>query len=734
MLTLFSAEQVFAFPMTLATGVDVDSKGYMMVSGYAKCSLASISGSDIETVRTDGPFRSLTSGYVPIYSSNLDQFFVLGRDRARVGRFSEILVGDFIDYEPTFEGSSTLFIEDDTLTLGLVPKSSDGSVKVCEVSDIPRLDDPVLTTNDVKNSISLDSSTINNVGKGAATICVKDSEGNCNYLLFVLFDSLSENSAYSNTTILKLFTLSSKRDTPESFYDTNWETTYDTYQNETGYFNLGDLTSYDYIDFHYDSTMKWLFVMGKNTDIGSLESTDDDCVIIFKISFDETIHIDIDYIEPPTISYVSVFSTESFGFVIDTSYFDLTGKLVIAISAPDAIVVHENEHYSTGVIYHYEWSENYGFVSKMYTTPPSLTNDFKFGISMTIFIEGNVRRLFAISALDKYIYESIMPLCGDGVITTEVGEECEDVLENCIVDQCLCEDGYASDDGNCTLKCERSYCNCDEENSCTSCISELFNYTTMCQECISGYDLSNDECVTVCGNGIRTDDEDCDSVDHCDEDCTCYVGYVPADGLENKCVVSHETILFSWMLVQSIIAVLIVAFSIIYLTIRYLRKKRNRMNISGGGIISMYECGSTAKLSQFEENEAERFPLYFLNNSPFMYSIANEISFFEEGDVSHVVEKLETKKKYVFQLFVGNKSLNIASYALGDPRLDKEDYDLEFTPDKGNIRAGDIICIYGKVTPLRECAVKENFTLTVVNLNTTKSYIQNIPIEFGAED
>ena len=47
--------------------------------------LISYSNDSFETVRTDGPFRSLNDGYSPFFVESLDQFMLFGREKARVG-------------------------------------------------------------------------------------------------------------------------------------------------------------------------------------------------------------------------------------------------------------------------------------------------------------------------------------------------------------------------------------------------------------------------------------------------------------------------------------------------------------------------------------------------------------------------------------------------------------------------------------------------------------------------
>ena len=62
-----------------------------------------------------------------------------------------------------------------------------------------------------------------------------------------------------------------------------------------------------------------------------------------------------------------------------------------------------------------------------------------------------------------------------------------------------------------------------------------------------------------------------------------------------------------------------------------------------------------------------------------MYSFSDDILFFTEDDLEKPVERLQSKNKYIFFLFVGNKSISIYSFVISDPRLDKDDYDLEFS-------------------------------------------------------
>ncbi|BFU23493.1 hypothetical protein EHI8A_066080 [Entamoeba histolytica HM-1:IMSS-B] len=736
------AQFVFSLPIDVCFGIASNNDGYMIVTGNAKSSIISVNQTSFETVRTDGPFRSLTGGYTTVYSSYLKQFIVYGRERSRFGRFSLTLVGDLIDYEPSFSGSSTVFVDNQMLTLGFVPKIGGGFIKICQIDHIPRLDAPIVDNAYIKDNVQFDeaghdNNELTHLGKGAATICVKNPTTNeCTYVLFAIGDHINPKEGY-NTTFMKIFTLDKNLENKSPYYDDAWGTKYPSYSNNKGIFNLGDMTSSEYIKFWYNEDIKWLFVMSQNTDIGNKESkSDTPCVLVIKPSYDTNtnkVHIDFDFINTPTFNYIHIDDTHSFGQVIDTSYDSDKKILYLVISAPEAIVEHSNIAYSMGLIYHYTYDEEQGFQFKMYFVPPVLENNYGFGRAVAIYKEEKIRRVFIVNAVDNHVYESTIPVCGDGIVTTEVGEECEEG-DGCKTEKCLCIDNYVATNGKCELKCERNTCNCDLTNPCISCNVEHLNISTRCQECDSGYELLNGICKTVCGNKIRSSDEQCDQVDNCDENCTCYVGYIPSDNLENRCIISKKSGLIAWMAVQAGIAIIVIVGVLAFILIKLYIKARSRLNITGSGGVVIYESGSTAKLQQFEENEAERYPLYYINNSPFMYSFSNEINFYLEEDLEHIVDKLELKKKYVFQLFVGNKSLNICSFAIGDPRLDKDDYDLEFTPDKGNIRAGDIICIYGKLTPLRECAVKENFTLTVVNLNTTKSYIQNIPLAFSVED
>ncbi|ELP95247.1 hypothetical protein EIN_430530 [Entamoeba invadens IP1] len=734
---IFVAKSKISLPQNNIFGIAASDSGVLTASGNAKISIVTVNDDTFETVRTDGPFRSLTDGYITEYSKSISQFVAYGGEKARFGRFSDTLVGDLVDYEPAFTGHSTFFIQENVLSLGFVPESKNGYIKVCDIGHIPRLDAPIVHQDDVVKSTTFAGTghlptDLKSMGKGVATVCVKDASNVCHNLLFIVGDHEGHDSVFSYLKIFELQDLS----TTKPFYDETWGTsTYELYQNDKGYFNLGNLFGFTTMKPHYNEQMKMLFVMSENADIGSATSTKTPCVIAFTFSYDNEnskIRMTSKIITTPTFDYVKVENTTSFGKVMDSTVVD--DVLHLVISAPSAVVQHATSSFSMGIVYYYKYTATTGFVFKMYTVPPVLENNYGFGRGISILSEGKKRRVFIINAKDNQVYESVIPLCGDGVVTTEIGEECDSVSSNCNAEQCLCLDGFVSMDGLCERKCERDTCKCTSTDSCSECTLELLNISTRCQECNNGYELLDGICKTVCGNKIRTSDEECDLVENCDDNCRCLTGYIPSSDKENKCVVSKVTALTAWMVVQIVIGILCIIIVVIVVLVKVVRKKMARLNINAAGGVAVYACGSTAKLDQFEEVEAERFPLYSINNSPFMYSFANDISFYIEGDMDHRVEKIELKKRYVFQLFIGNKSLNIASFAIGDPRLDKDDYDLEFMPDKGNLQGGDIICIYGKVTPLRECAVKETFTLTVVNLNTSKSFIQNIPLTFSAED
>ena len=104
------------------------------------------------------------------------------------------MVGNPIDYEPTFDGSSTVFVHEDTLTLGLVPSDgSEGYIKVAEVTHIPRLDEATITVDDLIRSFNgtFTKDDISKFGKGAATVKLIDKQNIGHYFTFVIFDSKS---------------------------------------------------------------------------------------------------------------------------------------------------------------------------------------------------------------------------------------------------------------------------------------------------------------------------------------------------------------------------------------------------------------------------------------------------------------------------------------------------------------------------------------------------------------
>ena len=825
---IFVTQQVVSLPLGITYGIATDNNGHIIVTSNAKVSIISVKNDVFETVRTDGPFRNVDGGYMPYYSPYLQRFIVYGRKRARLGRFSADIVGNFIDYEPSFRGTSSLFVTQGIITIGFVPEGDvfNGFLKIGQVTHIPRIDEPQITSDEVKgdtnftiahDGVPYKESHVSKVGQGAATVRVynKNKKEEGTYLLFVIADHnfdgkptgndayLKDSEEYKNKTKAHQFTFLEVFEFTDQnfhqiklFYDKRWANKTQCYKDNKGYFILGNMLIYDEMHFYYNEETQFLFVMSQNTNIGGCTDKDSDntpSVIVFKLGYENgTATVDYEIIKPPEFNYLEVTSTKSFGRSIDTMWDAERKELDIVIACPDCEVKHGTHYYSTGLVYHYKWTEESGFEFLMYSVPPSLptkrdksvadessdgflvgdidtgsgsssssTNKtysaIKFGNDITIYKDGKVRRVYILNSIDNGVYESIVPKCGDGILTTEVGEECEVILfsnatqtndtsgstseeiikhiKGCIPNLCICEDGYVADGlGGCKLKCERDNCNCDETNSCTSCNIKLMNISTRCQECDNTYEFLNGECREVCGNGLRSPKEECDGVANCGDNCVCMLGYVPAKDGKNACELSKQGGLIAWVVIQIVLTVGITATTLADIAIRRYKKKKARMSMSGGGSNSIYACGSTTKLDVFEDNEAERYPLYYFKNSPFVYSIAAEIQFFTEDDLEKPVEKLQLKQKYIFQIFVGNKSLNIASFAVGDPRLDKDDYDLEFTPDKGNLRSGDIICIYGKITPLRECAVKEKFTITVVNLNTSKSFVEIIPLEFSVED
>jgi len=350
-----------------------------------------------------------------------------------------------------------------------------------------------------------------------------------------------------------------------------------------------------------------------------------------------------------------------------------------------------------------------------------------------MYEDGDELKLYAISSKSRSLYETNIPICGDGIISSEAGEECEGG-EHCIEGLCLCEDGYVADEnGTCSIKCERNECNCDLDNSCTSCRIEHMDINTRCQDCENGYEFINNTCQIHCGNGIRTGEEDCDGVDHCDQYCKCFNGYKPNGDL-NECVLNYNGLLIAWTSLLCICTFALVLFIIIYSAIKFIKSRAQRITLTGNGENTFYACGSITRLKQFKYVESERYPLYNVNNSQFVYSISSDNNFYLQDNTSKPVDKIEVKKAYIFQLFVGNDTVNLASFQFSDLRLDKSDYDLEFTPERGQIRGGDLMCVYGKITPQRECSCKQNFSLTMINLNTSKSYVQDILLQFTTDN
>ena len=83
---IYNAEKAFQVSIEETAGISVeDRSGTLVVSGNSKVTLISYSNDSFETVRTDGPFRSLNDGYSPFFVESLDQFMLFGREKARVG-------------------------------------------------------------------------------------------------------------------------------------------------------------------------------------------------------------------------------------------------------------------------------------------------------------------------------------------------------------------------------------------------------------------------------------------------------------------------------------------------------------------------------------------------------------------------------------------------------------------------------------------------------------------------
>ncbi|CAD8065646.1 unnamed protein product [Paramecium sonneborni] len=148
----------------------------------------------------------------------------------------------------------------------------------------------------------------------------------------------------------------------------------------------------------------------------------------------------------------------------------------------------------------------------------------------------------------NYNYKKCTPICGDGYITKD--EQCEDVIfqeennqtkcvscqlqcqqecELCVLGQCQrCNEskGYYLDQetSTCVSICGDAiisqYEQCDDKNSqvfdgCEQCLyicdKECFNCQYgVCISCNYGYQLMNQKCISICGDGFVTKDEECD--------------------------------------------------------------------------------------------------------------------------------------------------------------------------------------------------------------------------------
>ncbi|KAM3134001.1 hypothetical protein pb186bvf_013843 [Paramecium bursaria] len=97
--------------------------------------------------------------------------------------------------------------------------------------------------------------------------------------------------------------------------------------------------------------------------------------------------------------------------------------------------------------------------------------------------------------------------------------------------QCsTCLENYFALDNKC-YKCQDENCLiCRSSSFCTQCISNIIPINGKCQLCDYGYKWSDGQCQTICGDGIKTKEEQCDDYnlfnnDGCDLNCQIEQGF-----------------------------------------------------------------------------------------------------------------------------------------------------------------------------------------------------------------